>query len=122
MSAKKILIIDDEAEVLDFLKEFLERKEMLVQVLPDGQGALERIEKFRPDALFLDLSMKIVGGLQVLEAIHRKKLPVKVIIMTAEKSPALLEQTLRLGASGYLAKPFRLEELESEIEKAFGSE
>ena len=111
----KLLIVDDEVEICDFLKSFFEERDYEVKTACSGQAALNVIEQFKPHVVLLDIKMSGMDGIQVLEAIKKKFPRTKVIMVTALETRDKIEEALRLGADNYITKPLNLEYLESDV-------
>ena len=94
----KLLIVDDEIEICDFLKSFFEERNYQVETSLSGSDALARIEKIKPHVVLLDIKMPGISGIQVLEEIKQKHPRVKVIMVTAVETRDKIEECLRLGA------------------------
>ena len=105
----KILLADDEEDVLELLTATLENDERYVLLLArDGEEALEIARAEKPDLFFLDILMPKMNGYEVCQAL--KKDPstkqIKVIILTALAQQVDWERAMDAGADGYLTKPF----------------
>lgn len=118
-TGKKILIVDDEIDVLTLLRCKLEGEYDIV-VAMDGAEALRAVEEEKPDAVLLDLVMEGMSGLDVLKAIrrHNKKLP--VFLLTAHSDYERLAEANRLNASGFIAKTGNLDKEFRSIRSALG--
>ncbi len=111
----KLLIVDDEAEICDFLKSFFEERNYEVKTASSGQGALDAVEQFKPHIVLLDIKMPGMDGIQVLGTIKKKSPRTKVIMVTALETRDKIEECLRLGADNYITKPLSLEYLENDV-------
>ena len=111
----RLLVVDDEAEICDFLKSFFEDREFEVQTAQSGERALEIIESFRPQVMLLDIKMGAVDGLTVLRKVKEKDPRIKVIMVTALETTEKIEEAMRLGAANYITKPLSLEYLENDV-------
>lgn len=111
----KLLIVDDEVEICDFLKSFFEERNYEVKTASSGQAALELLEQYRPHVVLLDIRMTGMDGIQVLEIIKKKHPRIKVIMVTALETRDKIEECLRLGADNYITKPLSLEYLENDV-------
>jgi DNA-binding response OmpR family regulator len=114
---KRIIIIDDDKDILEALKDLLEMEGYRVQTIPRGDNALEGIFSFKPHAILLDLLLSGKDGItichEVRENVDTKELP--IIMMSAHP---LAKKTIEgSGASEFLRKPFDVEELLSLIKK-----
>jgi DNA-binding response OmpR family regulator len=111
----KILIVDDEPNILLSL-EFLFRKEgYLVLIARDGDEALEIIVQNTPDMVLLDISMPKVDGYEVCKFIKEKYPQVKIAFLTAKNKQHEIEKGMSLGADLYLTKPFSTKELVTKV-------
>lgn len=111
----KLLIVDDEVEICDFLKSFFEERDYQVVTATSGEQALELVEKVKPKVVLLDIKMPGMTGIEVLEEIKQKHSGTKVIMVTALETRDKIEQCLRLGADNYITKPLSLEYLENDV-------
>ena len=104
---KRLLLVDNEPELLDLLKEHFE-KDYDVTTALSGAAALERFARQRPDAVFLDINMPGVTGVDVLKLFRQTDAGVPVIMMTANMDTRVAEECLKSGAFAYVPKPFNL--------------
>lgn len=111
----KLLIVDDEVEICDFLKSFFEERSYDVISATSGEEALKLVESFKPHVVLLDIKMPGMNGVQVLQAIKAKLPKLKVIMVTALETRDKIEECLRLGADNYITKPLSLEYLENDV-------
>ncbi|OGW88201.1 MAG: hypothetical protein A3A73_03770 [Omnitrophica bacterium RIFCSPLOWO2_01_FULL_50_24] len=111
----KLLIVDDEVEICDFLKSFFEERDYEVVTANSGEAALEIVKKIRPQVVLLDIKMPGMNGVRVLEEIKQKFPRIKVIMVTAIETRDKIEECLRLGADNYITKPLSLEYLENDV-------
>ena len=111
----RLLIVDDEAEICDFLKSFFEDRHFDVRTAVSGEEALEAVESFRPQVMLLDIKMGAVDGLSVLRKVKEKSPKIKVIMVTALETTEKIEEAMRLGADNYITKPLSLEYLENDV-------
>ncbi len=111
MSAKKkVLLVDDEKTLVKALKFNLEREGFLVEEAFDGEEALEKAFKVKPDIVILDLMLPGLDGFEVCREI-RKKEEIPIIMLTAKGDDIDKVLGLELGADDYLTKPFNPREL-----------
>ncbi|NQU94841.1 MAG: response regulator [Candidatus Omnitrophica bacterium] len=111
----KILVVDDEIDICDFVKNFFEERNFRVFVALGGSEALRILRKEKPDLILLDIKMKEMDGIQTLERIRKLDKNVKVIMVSAVEDQDKMEAAKKLGASKYITKPLVLEELESAV-------
>ncbi|MGO4497429.1 response regulator transcription factor [Paenibacillus sp. 2RAB27] len=110
MSAKKIMIVDDEPKIIRFIAANLKSLGFETVACQSGAEALEKMEAVDPDLILLDLMMPGMDGFEVLRRL-RAYSSVPVIMLTARSNGADKVQGLNLGADDYLTKPFSLDEL-----------
>jgi DNA-binding response OmpR family regulator len=116
MVKQKILVIDDEQDLVELLKFNLQKEGYEVAVAYDGLSGLERARRM-PDAIILDLMLPEMNGLDVCR--HLKRVPatagIPILMLTAKGEEADKVVGLELGADDYLAKPFSMRELLARI-------
>jgi response regulator RpfG family c-di-GMP phosphodiesterase len=115
-----ILIVDDDAKVLEILGKSLTQKGHDVRVASDARGALNFCDKRVPDVVVLDLMLPDMDGRDVLKAIRSKPGGeyVPVLFLSANSDPDTRVNTLDAGAEDFLVKPFSLKELNAKIDRA----
>jgi DNA-binding response OmpR family regulator len=107
----RVLIVEDEEKVANFLSRGLEEEGYSVSVAYDGQKGLELIEANPYDIVLLDLMLPEIDGLEVLRRLREKGLDTPVLITTAKNSKEDVVRGLDTGSDDYLTKPFSFEEL-----------
>lgn len=118
-SGKRILIADDDPDILDLLETFFKKKGCEVTAVVNGRDALQKAETGEFDVVLLDVMMPYIDGYHVAQEISSKAArPPKIIIMTSRDVSSERGIALLSGASDAVQKPFTLEELERKIEKA----
>lgn len=119
---KKILIVDDEPEIVEILRRFLERKGYGVSVAMDGEVALERTRLDLPDLVILDLNLPKLSGEEVCKEIRAgestKKIP--IVMLTGKNSDVDKVIGRVIGADRYLTKPFEIDNLLKVINEILG--
>ena len=110
MSAEKILVVDDDSNICELLRLYLEKEGYTVFLASDGGKALEMFEKENPNLLLLDIMLPVLDGWQVCREI-RKKSQVPIIMLTAKGETFDKILGLELGADDYVVKPFDPKEL-----------
>lgn len=116
---KKILIVDDEPNIVMTLEYAFKKQNYQVFIARDGQEALDILETKVPDVILLDIMMPKVDGYQTLEQIKENKNleKVKVVFLTAKTKSTDIDKGLELGADKYLTKPFSIKKVIKEIEE-----
>jgi len=110
-----ILVVDDELEVVSFLKSFLSRKGASVRTATNAREALAAYDTEKPDLMLLDVRMPGEDGFFVLEKIKQAPSQTKIIMVTAREDKPSIIKAKKLGADDYLVKPIELEMLDSII-------
>jgi two-component system alkaline phosphatase synthesis response regulator PhoP len=113
----RILVVDDEPDILLLHRLNLEGAGHEVLLAADGMKALERIAEDSPDCVVLDVMMPVLDGWGVLEALNERPLPPPVLVVSAKSATADIEHAMSLGAKGYLAKPFNAQTLLEEVQR-----
>lgn len=118
MSIDKILVVDDEALMRNFLAETLRRKQIEVVTAADGRQALELFNASHFDMVITDMKMPGLSGIELLRTIKEISPSTFVVVITGFGSIENAVEAMRLGAFNYLIKPFSPETIETVIEKA----
>jgi DNA-binding NtrC family response regulator len=114
----RILIVDDEREMLDLLAKVLEKNEYQVATAADGESALALLEREPVDLAIFDVVMPGLNGMEALKAVKELNPTTVVLIMTAFGSIDQAVQAVKEGAYDYISKPFKIDEMLLTIEKA----
>ena len=110
MDKPRVLVVDDEPQMVGIVAYALETQGFDVTVAYDGQQALDKIEANRPDLVVLDVMLPQVDGFEVCQRV-RGTTTIPVILLTAKKEDEDVIQGLELGADDYITKPFNPREL-----------
>src|SRR5882672_2877054 len=113
----RILVVDDEPDILLLHRLNLEGAGHDVLLAADGMKALERIDSDSPDCVVLDVMMPVLDGWGVLEALQTRATAPPVLVVSAKSAAADIEHALTMGARAYLAKPFNSQTLLEEVAK-----
>lgn len=116
--AKKILVVDDEPQIVKVLQLYLDRAGYQVVTAGDGNEAISVFDKQRPDFLILDLNLPGMDGLDVCKTI-RKDSNVPILMLTARVEEADRLVGLELGADDYVVKPFSPREVVARVRTIF---
>jgi DNA-binding NtrC family response regulator len=116
--APNVLIIDDEAGILDSLRILLKNEGFVPHVALGGKAGLDQIEALSPDIVLSDVRMPTVSGLQVLSAARQRDPNTPVILMTAQATLQSAMQAVNEGAFYYIQKPFRNDEMIAILRRA----
>lgn len=113
-----VLVIDDEAGILESLRILLKNEGFTPVVALGGKQGLEQLELSDPDIVLSDVRMPAIGGVQVLAAVRARNEHTPVILMTAQATLQSAMQAVNEGAYYYLQKPFRNDELVAILRRA----
>ena len=114
----KMLIVDDASFMRNSLKYIVENGgHTVIGMAKDGQEALEIYRKSRPDVVTLDVLMPRMDGFSALKAIIKEDPKAKVIMVTAVGNEDRQEEARKIGASGYIRKPFKQTDIVDEIKR-----
>ena len=110
---KKILIVDDEPNIVMSLEYTFKKNNFEVFIARDGQEALDIVKKKFPHVIILDVMMPMVDGYATLEQIRNDKNleHTKVIFLSAKNKASDIEKGMALGADAYLTKPFSIKKV-----------
>ena len=114
---KKILIVDDEPNIVMTLEYTFKKNNFEVYIARDGQEALDILENQLPDIIILDVMMPMVDGFATLEKIKEdnKLNHCKIIFLSAKNKEKDIEKGLALGANLYVVKPFSVKKLVEQV-------
>jgi len=118
MTPPRVLVVDNDTEMLTLLARHLEAEGMKVVTCGGGKEAIRLLEDQEFDVILTDLVMDEVGGLDVLAAVQRFRPTTRVILMTAFGSLETAIDAIRQGAYDYLTKPFKLAEVTLAVQRA----
>lgn len=110
MKKKKILVVDDEIDFLDFIKLRLEANNYEIVTSGDGKSALGLYKRERPDAVLLYILMPEIDGLSVLKRLREMDERLPIFIITAFSNEERMQEATRLNANGYILKTNNLQD------------
>ena len=117
-----IMIVDDSSFMRGTLKYIVENAHhKVIGTAKEGKEALELYTKFKPDLLLMDILMEGMDGIAALKAIRKQDKKAKVIMVTALGQEQKQNEAKKLGASGYIRKPFKQEEITNEINRVLSN-
>jgi DNA-binding response OmpR family regulator len=119
---KRVLIVDDEPNILASLEFILEKAGLQVAVARDGQEALDAVARFRPDLVLLDVIMPVLNGYEVCQRLKSDPATkdVRVLMLSAKVRDVEVAKALELGADAYVTKPFSTRELVAKVRELLG--
>ena len=114
---KKILIVDDEPDILKAVTFRVKKMEYEVVTATNGQEALDLIQKEEPDLILLDIELPVMNGYEVCQRVktNEKLKHIPIIFLTASSASKIAEKVKEFNADDYLIKPFDSEELLKKI-------
>jgi DNA-binding response OmpR family regulator len=111
----RILIAEDDAPLASVIVQAFKSEDHVTEVAPDGDDALQRMQKAEFDLLILDLNLPIISGSEVLHKVRSENPNIPILILTATDEVAERVACLDAGADDYLTKPFSFSELSARI-------
>jgi DNA-binding response OmpR family regulator len=123
MSARRVLIVEDEPNIVLALEFLLQREGYDTVTASDGEEALALVGRLRPDVVLLDIMLSKRNGYEVCQAIKAdpELAPIPVIMLSAKGQEVEVLKGLELGAAAYVTKPFGNVEIVEAIRAALGS-
>jgi DNA-binding response OmpR family regulator len=120
--AKRILLVDDDHEIVESMRIALEARGYKILVARDGNQGLSMAEKEDPDLVILDMMMPKRSGFLVLEKLRRTRpVPMRVIMITANEGSRHKAYAEMLGVDDYIRKPFAMDRLMDSVERLLAS-
>ncbi|WP_426147960.1 response regulator transcription factor [Polaromonas sp. DSR2-3-2] len=122
--SQKILVADDEPNIVISIEYLMKREGYTVLVARDGQEALDMIARDRPDLVLLDVMMPKKSGFEVCQAVRASEelQSTKILMLTAKGRDTDLAKGLALGADAYMTKPFSTRELVQKVAEMLGAQ
>ena len=115
---KRILLVDDDAEIIDAMRYALEKQGFQIFIARDGNQGLAMAEREDPDLVILDMMMPKRSGFLVLEKLRRtREVPVRVIMITANEGSRHKAYAEMLGVDDYIRKPFAMDKLVDAVQR-----
>lgn len=121
--SQKILVADDEPNIVISLEYLMKREGYTVLVARDGQEALNAIARDKPDLVLLDVMMPKKSGFEVCQAVRASEelQATKILMLTAKGRDTDVAKGLALGADAYMTKPFSTRELVQKVAEMLGA-
>jgi DNA-binding response OmpR family regulator len=115
--ARKVLIVDDELNIVTALEFLLQKSGYEVMAAPNGEEALKQVESFAPDLVLLDVMMPRISGYEVCRRMRERPdwRHIKIVMLSAKGREAEVSKGVSLGADLYVTKPFSNNELVGKI-------
>ena len=114
---KRILIVDDEPNIVVSLEYLMKKEGFEVAIAADGEAALQLVASFKPDLVLLDVMMPKKSGFEVCQALRADPAcaAVKVVMLTAKGRDSEVAKGIALGADFYVTKPFSTKDLVARV-------
>ncbi|PZP65070.1 MAG: two-component system response regulator [Azospira oryzae] len=121
---KRILIADDEPNIVVSLEFLMERQGYQIRVANDGEEVLRAVHEFRPDLILLDVMLPGKSGFEVCQRLREDPAwqKLKVVMLTAKGRDTEVAKGLALGADAYITKPFSTKELIAQVKRLLGEQ
>lgn len=119
---KRILIVDDEPNIVISLEFLMKREGYEVDIAPDGEAALKALAEGRPDLVLLDVMLPRMNGFEVCSRIRTNPAwrEIKILVLTAKGRDSEIARGLGLGADLYVTKPFSTRDLVAQVRRLLG--
>ena len=121
---KRVVLIDDDAEIIESMRFALEQAGYEVMIARDGNQGLSMVEKHRPDLVVVDMMMPKRSGFLVIEKLRRSDqrdlVKQKIIMVTANEGRRHKEYAKMLGVDDYIRKPFPMDRLIDSVQRLIG--
>ena len=111
----RLLVVDDESDVCDFVKNFFKERNFEVEVAFNGKEAINVVTEKKPHIVLLDMKMPVMDGMEALKRIRKINSDIKVIMVTAVEDTEKAEEAKHHGVVEYITKPLLLEQLERTV-------
>jgi len=120
MSKKKILVVDDEINILQTLTDLLSSSGYEVVTAMDGKAGIEMAKKAKPDLVLLDIMMPKVSGIELLKQVKSKTkhAHIPIIVLSAKSNIETIEEAMKNYADKYITKPYDPKDLLTSIQTA----
>ena len=115
MSGELILLVDDEPNIIQLARIYLEREGYRIEAVSDGRAALDAVARLRPALVVLDVMLPEMDGLEVCRQLRIEEHPVNILMLTARDEDIDKILGLEMGADDYLTKPYNPRELVARV-------
>jgi DNA-binding response OmpR family regulator len=119
-SKPRVLVVEDDVRIQKMLRTVLQAEQYEVQIVSDGRAALTSVQEDRPDLVILDLMLPGVDGWQVMSQLKRDNTFAGLPVLVLSAVHDLARESVRLGASDFLRKPFGIDALLDKVGRLTG--
>jgi DNA-binding response OmpR family regulator len=113
----KILIAEDDSLILKTIELCLKRDGFEIICCTDGLEAMEKIERYNPDLIIVDIMLPYFSGLEIVGKVKQHSNSVPIIVISAMGQQTVVEEAMKLGADEYISKPFNIAALTAHINR-----
>jgi DNA-binding response OmpR family regulator len=113
--SKKIMILEDDEATAELIKFYLQEEGYEVAVSLRGEGFIDRVAKYQPDLITLDILLPDADGFGIFKKLQKDKRTKNIPVIFVTVKEGEKEKGIKMGASGYIVKPFNEEELKGTI-------
>ena len=119
---KRVLIVDDEANIVVSLEFLMKKRGYEVKVVDDGAKALDAVGEFHPDLILLDVMMQKVSGYDVCQKVRENPdwRDIRIVMLTAKGRHIEVTKGMAVGADAYVTKPFSTRDLVAKVGELLG--
>lgn len=114
---RKILVVDDESDICDFVRNFFQERGYKVLTALNGEDAIKITREEKPELILLDIKMRGMDGIAALKHLREIDRNQKIIMVTALEDQDKMDEAAKLGACDYITKPLMLDYLEQAVER-----
>lgn len=118
LGTPRVFVVDDDASIRTYLRRLLEIRGFTVETCASGAELLARVRVDRPGCILLDLSMPIMGGLEVQQQLRRRGVLLPVIFLSGSGDISIAVEAMRDGATDFIEKPFDANDLVARVRNA----
>ena len=119
VTARKVLVVDDEEDIAAVLQDRLESYGFEVATAGTGLEALRKVSEEKFQGIFMDVKLPELDGMSALQEIRKRDREIPIIILTAFSNRELAVEAVARGANDYVLKPFDMAELKMKVQKAY---
>lgn len=119
VKTKRVLVVDDEENILDLLSEVLGEEGYQVDGVTSGPDALKEVKNKSFDVMLVDLKLSKMDGMELLRLVKMIEPQLPVIVMSGNVNLQLVIESMRQGADDYITKPFKLEETVAAVNRGW---
>jgi len=119
---KKIMILEDDEAIAELMRFYLEEEGFQVFISSKGEGFVDRVAEIQPDLITLDIMLPDTDGFTIFRMLEQDERTMNIPVMFVTVKEGDQEKGIKMGASGYIVKPFKEDELKETIKAILGKE